>query len=188
MITPGASLFWARNLFPASLEANAIGSSASTVERNIIVVDDRDTCVLRRVHNCYFFHSLFTIVVSFMGTVESCGFSSGKWWKNTAPPTGTHLIEYKEKETRTKKLVGKEATELSPEKYGAAEWWLQLSCCLRQWSRVERIASLLSAIVCLICAKSRRHELGCSVYARFEVLTGGHSAMYDVAQSLLMWE
>ena len=27
-----------------------------------------------------------------------------------------HLAEYKEKETKTKKLVGKEATELSPDK------------------------------------------------------------------------
>ena len=26
--------------------------------------------------------------------------------------------------TKTKKLVGKEATELSTDKYGAAEWWL----------------------------------------------------------------
>ena len=33
----------------------------------------------------------------------------------------------KEKETRTKKLVGKEATELSTEKYGPGEWrWLLL--------------------------------------------------------------
>ena len=28
--------------------------------------------------------------------------------------------------TRTKKLVGKEATELSTEKYGPGEWWLLL--------------------------------------------------------------
>ena len=35
-------------------------------------------------------------------------------------------VEYKEKDTKTKKLVGKEATELSPDKYGAAEWWLLL--------------------------------------------------------------
>ena len=41
-------------------------------------------------------------------------------------PTATHLVEYKEKETRTKKLVGKAATELSADKYGAAEWWLLL--------------------------------------------------------------
>ena len=34
-----------------------------------------------------------------------------KSWKQSAP-TATHLVEYKEKETRTKKLVGKEATEL----------------------------------------------------------------------------
>ena len=35
-------------------------------------------------------------------------------------------MKYKEKETRTKKLVGKEATELSTEKYGPGEWWLLL--------------------------------------------------------------
>ena len=49
----------------------------------------------------------------------------GKGWKKKAP-TATHLVEYKEKETRTKKLVGKEATELSTEKYGPGEWWLLL--------------------------------------------------------------
>ena len=46
-------------------------------------------------------------------------------WKKNAP-TATHLVEYKERETKTKFLVGKEATELSTEKYGAAEWWLLL--------------------------------------------------------------
>ena len=59
----------------------------------------------------------------FVGTVVSSGVSKG--WKKKAP-TATHLVEYKEKETRTKKLVGKEATELSTEKYGPGEWWLLL--------------------------------------------------------------
>ena len=49
----------------------------------------------------------------------------GKLWKKNAP-TATHLVEYKERETQTKKLDGKEATELSSAKYGAAEWWLLL--------------------------------------------------------------
>ena len=59
----------------------------------------------------------------FVGTVVSS--VVGKSWKKTAP-RATHLIEYKEKETKTRKLVGKEATELSFENYGAAEWWLLL--------------------------------------------------------------
>ena len=59
----------------------------------------------------------------FMGTVVSS--AVGKLWKKNAP-TATHLVEYKERETHTKKLVGKEATELSSAKYGAAEWWLLL--------------------------------------------------------------
>ena len=60
-----------------------------------------------------------------MGTVVSS--AVGKSWKQSTP-TATHLVEYKEKETRTKskKLVGKAATELSADKYGAAEWWLLL--------------------------------------------------------------
>ena len=58
-----------------------------------------------------------------MGTVISS--AVGKSWKKGAP-TATHLVEYKEKETKTKKLVGKAATELSPDKYGAVEWWLLL--------------------------------------------------------------
>ena len=37
---------------------------------------------------------------------------------------GAHRNE--RKETRNKKLVGKEATQLSPDNYGAAEWWLRL--------------------------------------------------------------
>ena len=52
----------------------------------------------------------------------------GRWhkaWKKNAP-TATHVVEYKERDTRTKKLVGKEATELSTEKYGKEEWWLLL--------------------------------------------------------------
>ena len=60
--------------------------------------------------------------------IQKCAASESPdgWWKNTAPPTGTHLIEYKEKDTKTRKLVGKEATELSADKYGASEWWLLL--------------------------------------------------------------
>ena len=43
------------------------------------------------------------------------------------PSTCSDIIEYKQKETRTTmKLVGKEAYELTTEKYGAAEWWLLL--------------------------------------------------------------
>ena len=60
----------------------------------------------------------------FIGTVVNS--VVGKGWKKKAP-TATHLIEYKEKETKTKKLVGKEATELSSEKYAPAEWWLLLN-------------------------------------------------------------
>ena len=45
----------------------------------------------------------------FMGTVISS--AVGKSWKKGAP-TATHLVEYKEKETKTKKVVGKAATEL----------------------------------------------------------------------------
>ena len=59
----------------------------------------------------------------FIGTVVSS--VVGKAWKKTAP-TATHLVEYKERETKTKKLVGKAASELSSEKYGPEEWWLLL--------------------------------------------------------------
>ena len=59
----------------------------------------------------------------FIGTVVNS--VVGKGWKKKAP-TATHLIEYKEKETKTKKLVGKAASELSSEKYGPEEWWLLL--------------------------------------------------------------
>ena len=48
-------------------------------------------------------------------------------------PTATHVVEYKEKETRTKALVGKVAFEFSPENYGPGdrgEWWLLLEPCL----------------------------------------------------------
>ena len=37
-----------------------------------------------------------------------------------------YIIEYKHKETGTKQLVGKVATELSSINYGQAEWWLLL--------------------------------------------------------------
>ena len=59
----------------------------------------------------------------YMGTVVSS--AVGKAWKKILP-TATHIIEYKQKETRTTKLVGKAAYELTTEKYGAAEWWLLL--------------------------------------------------------------
>ena len=36
-------------------------------------------------------------------------------------PTATHVVEYKEKETRTKALVGKVAIEFSPENYGPGD-------------------------------------------------------------------
>ena len=48
-------------------------------------------------------------------------------------PTATHVVEYKEKATRTKALVGKVAIEFSPENYGPGnrgEWWLLLEPCL----------------------------------------------------------
>ena len=41
-------------------------------------------------------------------------------------PTATHVVEYKERETRTKALVGKVAIEFSLENYGPGEWWLLL--------------------------------------------------------------
>ena len=47
--------------------------------------------------------------------------------------TATHVVEYKEKATRTKALVGKVAIEFSPENYGPGnrgEWWLLLEPCL----------------------------------------------------------
>ena len=59
----------------------------------------------------------------YMGTVLSS--AVGKAWKKILP-TATHIIEYKQKETRTTKLVGQAAYELTTEKYGAAEWWLLL--------------------------------------------------------------
>ena len=49
------------------------------------------------------------------------------------PDGATHVVEYKEKETRTKALVGKVAIEFSPENYGPGdrrEWWLLLEPCL----------------------------------------------------------
>ena len=58
-----------------------------------------------------------------IGTVLSS--AVGKAWKKILP-TATHIIEYKQKETRTTKLVGQAAYELTTEKYGAAEWWLLL--------------------------------------------------------------
>ena len=62
----------------------------------------------------------------FMGTVftSSVGISYKKGKKGV--PTATHIVEYKERETRTKALVGKVAIEFSPENYGPGEWWLLL--------------------------------------------------------------
>ena len=58
-----------------------------------------------------------------IGTVLSS--AVGKAWKKILP-TATHIIEYKQKETGTKHLAGKVATELSSINYGPAEWWLLL--------------------------------------------------------------
>ena len=44
----------------------------------------------------------------------------------TKVPTATHIIEYTQKETGTKQLVGKVASELSSVNYGPEEWWLLL--------------------------------------------------------------
>ena len=41
-------------------------------------------------------------------------------------PSATHVVEYKQKETGTRALVGKEAQTLTAEKYGATEWWMLL--------------------------------------------------------------
>ena len=62
----------------------------------------------------------------FVGTVfsSSVGVSYKKGKKGI--PTATHVVEYKEKETRTKALVGKVAIEFSPKNYGPGEWWLLL--------------------------------------------------------------
>ena len=69
----------------------------------------------------------------FVGSVftSSVGVSYKKGKKGV--PTATHVVEYKEKETRTKALVGKVAIEFSPENYGPGdrrEWWLLLEPCL----------------------------------------------------------
>ena len=41
-------------------------------------------------------------------------------------PTATHVVEYKQKETNNRALVGKVAIELSDANYGGGEWWLLL--------------------------------------------------------------
>ena len=54
-------------------------------------------------------------------------------YKGGVSVTATHVVEYKEKATRTKALVGKVAIEFSPENYGPGnrgEWWLLLEPCL----------------------------------------------------------
>ena len=86
----------------------------------LVSLDDKQALVGRKVLTA---HLEDGACGWFVGTVISS--AVGKSWKKKAP-TATHLVEYKEKETRTKKLVGKEATELSTEKYGPGEWWLLL--------------------------------------------------------------
>ena len=58
---------------------------------------------------------------------KKCDLENG-WPKRDkkSVPTATHIIEYKQKETGTKHLAGKVATELSSINYGPAEWWLLL--------------------------------------------------------------
>ena len=41
-------------------------------------------------------------------------------------PDATHIVVYKQAETKTKELVGRVACRLSAENYGASEWWLLL--------------------------------------------------------------
>ena len=41
-------------------------------------------------------------------------------------PTATHVVEYKQKETGLRSLVGKEAQTLIVDKYGPTEWWIVL--------------------------------------------------------------
>ena len=41
-------------------------------------------------------------------------------------PTATHVVEYKQKETGLRSLVGKEAQTLTVDKYGPTEWWIVL--------------------------------------------------------------
>ena len=57
----------------------------------------------------------------FMGTVQA--FGVGPAWKQ---PDATHVVVYKQAETKTKELFGRVACRLSAENYGASEWWLLL--------------------------------------------------------------
>ena len=50
----------------------------------------------------------------------------GPWHEPGVAPTRMSLFEYRQKETGTRSLVGKVATELSTNNYGSAEWWLLL--------------------------------------------------------------
>ena len=50
-------------------------------------------------------------------------FGVGPVWKQ---PDATHIVVYKQAETKTKELVGRVACKLSAENYGASEWWLLL--------------------------------------------------------------
>ena len=69
----------------------------------------------------------------YMGTVVSS--AVGKAWKKILP-TATHIIEYKQKETRTTKLVGKAAYGMSSPQRSTAPW--SGGCC---WSRRSEAAA-----------------------------------------------
>ena len=57
----------------------------------------------------------------YMGTVQA--FGVGAAWKQ---PDATHIVIYKQAETKSKELVGRVACKLTAESYGASEWWLLL--------------------------------------------------------------
>ena len=57
----------------------------------------------------------------FMGTVQA--FGVGPAWKQ---PDATHIVVYKQAETKTKDLNGRVACKLSAANYGTSEWWLLL--------------------------------------------------------------
>ena len=86
----------------------------------LVSLDDKKTLVARKVLTG---HLEDGACGWFVGTVVSSAVGARDKKKT---PTATHIVDYKEKETRSKQLVGREATELSTEKYGAAEWWLLL--------------------------------------------------------------
>ena len=71
-------------------------------------------------------HLLDGAIGWFVGTVFSSAVS--KSWKTgkNGVPTATNIVAFDKRETGRKELHGKVAMELSPGKYGAAEWWLLL--------------------------------------------------------------